>query len=100
MREACNLRGVCSVPLLYSLSTHDCTARHDYNTIIKFDNDKTVVCLITDNDETAYREEVGDLTGMGPEILKRFYSCTIESILTGCITAWYGNCSASDHKAL
>ena len=24
--------------------------------------------------------------GMGPQILKRFYSCTIESILTGCIT--------------
>ena len=37
---------------------------------------------------------------MGPQILKRFYSCTIESILTGCITAWYGNCSASDHMAL
>ncbi|CDR00640.1 unnamed protein product [Oncorhynchus mykiss] len=37
---------------------------------------------------------------MGPEILRRFYSCTIESILTGCITAWYGNCSASDRKAL
>ena len=36
---------------------------------------------------------------MGPQILKRFYSCTIESILTGCITAWYGNCSASDRKA-
>ena len=36
---------------------------------------------------------------MGPKILK-FYSCTIESILTGCITAWYDNCSASDHKAL
>ena len=31
---------------------------------------------------------------------QRFYSCTIESILTGCITAWYGNCSASDLKAL
>uniref|UniRef100_A0A4W5KGQ6 Rapamycin-insensitive companion of mTOR N-terminal domain-containing protein n=1 Tax=Hucho hucho TaxID=62062 RepID=A0A4W5KGQ6_9TELE len=29
-----------------------------------------------------------------------FYSCSIESILTGCITAWYGNCSASDRKAL
>ena len=27
--------------------------------------------------------------GMGPEILKRFYSCNIESILPGCITAWY-----------
>jgi hypothetical protein len=38
--------------------------------------------------------------GMGPQILKRFYSCTIESILMGCITAWYGNFSASDHKAL
>ena len=36
--------------------------------------------------------------GMGPEILKRFYSCNIES--TGCITAWYGNCSASNCKAL
>jgi hypothetical protein len=38
--------------------------------------------------------------GMGPEILKMFYSCNIESILTGCITAWYCNCSASDRKAL
>ena len=38
--------------------------------------------------------------GMGPQILKRFYSCTIESILTSCITAWYGNCSASNRKAL
>ena len=27
-------------------------------------------------------------------------SCTVESILTGCITAWYGNYSASDRKAL
>ncbi|KAK6292325.1 hypothetical protein J4Q44_G00369090 [Coregonus suidteri] len=38
--------------------------------------------------------------GMGPRILKKLYSCTIESVLTGCITAWYGNCSASDRKAL
>ena len=37
---------------------------------------------------------------MGPQILKRFYSCTIESILMVCITAWYGNCPASDRKAL
>ena len=37
---------------------------------------------------------------MGPQILKKFYSCTIKSILTGCITALYGNCSASDHNAL
>ena len=28
-------------PLLYSLFTHDCTARHDSNTIIKFADDTT-----------------------------------------------------------
>ena len=38
--------------------------------------------------------------GMGPQILKTLYSSTIESILTGCITAWFGSCSASDRKAL
>jgi hypothetical protein len=38
--------------------------------------------------------------GMGPQILKKFYSCTIESILTGYITAWYCNDSASDCKVL
>jgi hypothetical protein len=27
----------------------------------------------------------------GPSGLQRFYSCNIESILTGCNTAWYGN---------
>jgi hypothetical protein len=161
-------------------------AKHD--TIIKFSDDTTVVGLITDNNETAYREKVRELAvlcqdnnlslnvsktkelivdyrkrraeqasiniegagvervksfkflgvhftnelswskhtktvmkraqqnlfpirrlkrfGMGAQILKRFYSCTIESkhqaglsvvaSLTGCITAWYENCSASD----
>ena len=168
-------------PLLYSLFTHNCMARHDSNTIIKFADDTTVVGLITNNDETAYRE-VRDLAGwcqnnnlslkvtktkemivdywkrrtehapilisgavveqvesfkflgvhinnklewskhaktvvkrarqslfplgklkrfgMGPEILTRFNSCNIKSILTGCITAWYGNCMAPDRKAL
>ena len=36
-------------------------AKHDSNNIIKFVNNTTVVGLITDNDETAYREEVRDL---------------------------------------
>ena len=45
-------------PLLYSLLTHDCTARHNSNTIIKFADDNS---LITDNNETAYREEVRNL---------------------------------------
>ena len=38
-------------------------AKHDSNTIIKFADDTTVVGLITDHDETAYREEVRDLAG-------------------------------------
>jgi gmma-aminobutyric acid receptor subunit gamma len=38
--------------------------------------------------------------GMGPQILKKLYSCIIKIILTGCITACYGNCSAYDRKAL
>ena len=45
-------------PLLYSLFTHDCVATHASNSIIKFADDTTVVGLITNNDETAYREEV------------------------------------------
>ncbi|KAK3518583.1 hypothetical protein QTP70_004082 [Hemibagrus guttatus] len=33
-------------------------------------------------------------------ILVNFYRCAIESILTNCITVWYGNCSVADRKAL
>ena len=49
-------------PLLYSLFTHDCVATHISNSIIKFADDTTVVGLITNNNETAYREEVRALT--------------------------------------
>ena len=49
-------------PLLYSLFTHDCVAKHNSNNIIKFADDTTVVGLITDNNETACREEVKDLS--------------------------------------
>ena len=37
-------------------------ARYDSNTIIKLVDDTTVVGLITNNDETAYREEVREQT--------------------------------------
>jgi hypothetical protein len=45
-------------PLLYSLFTHDCVTKHTSNSIIKFADDTTVVGLITNDDETAYREVV------------------------------------------
>ncbi|CAI5695096.1 unnamed protein product [Oreochromis niloticus] len=164
------------------LVTHDCRPADGSNTIIKFADDTTVIGLISDNDEAAYREEVDrlaewcdtnnlllntektkelivdyrrnadphppihikgtavervnsfkflgvhiseDLTWttncsklvkkahqrlfflrtlrknhLSSDILVNFYRCTIESILTNCITVWYGNCSASDRKAL
>ncbi len=154
-------------PLLYSLYTHDSTATHSSNAIVKFADDTTVVGLITDNDETAYREEVHALThwcqethlslninktkelvvdfrrqnrehtpiiingtpvervisfkllgvhitedltwsahttirkfGMSPHILHSFYTCTVENILSGCITAWYGNSTSRNRKDL
>ncbi len=151
--------------------THTTVQQHTAsNVIVKFADDTTVIGLITDNDETAYREEVSTLTkwwsgeppltqhrqdqgaggglqeteqrththhhrqdtceageqlkflgvhitedltwsahtdavlkkahqrlfflrrlrkfGTSPRILRSFYTCTVESILTGCITAW------------
>ena len=169
-------------PLLYSLFTYDCTPVHGSNTIVKFADDTTVIGLISDNDESAYREEVQHLAvwcadnnlalntkktkelivdfrkkagthipihinGMevervasfkflgvhisedlswtlntsslvkkahqrlfflrrlkkahlSPQILENFYRCTIESILTNCISVWYGSCSVADRKSL
>ncbi|KAL0195209.1 hypothetical protein M9458_008781, partial [Cirrhinus mrigala] len=168
--------------VLSPLLTHDCTAKFSSNHIIKFADDTTVVGLISNNDETHYREEVAqlakwcgannlslnvsktkevvmdfrrnsvdhppltidssavervssikflgvhiteDLTwttnvtslnkkgqqrlhflrrlkraSLPPPILTTFYRGTIESVLTSCITVWYGNCSAADRKTL
>ncbi len=38
--------------------------------------------------------------GTSPSILRSCYTCTVESILTGCITAWFGNSTAGNRKAL
>ena len=32
--------------------------------------------------------------GLSSKTLTNFYRCTIKSILPGCITTWYGNCTA------
>ncbi len=48
-------------PLLFTLLTHDCTAKFSSNHIINFADDTTVVGLISNNDETHYREEVAQL---------------------------------------
>ena len=38
--------------------------------------------------------------GLSPKTLTNVYRCTIESILSSCITAWYGNCTAHNRRAL
>jgi hypothetical protein len=35
-----------------------------------------------------------------PKTLTNFYRCTIESILSGSIAAWYGNCTTRNLRAL
>ncbi len=49
-------------PLLYSLFTNDCCPIHPTNTIVKFEDDPIIVGLISDNSETAYREEIQHFT--------------------------------------
>uniref|UniRef100_A0A8C5AV64 Reverse transcriptase domain-containing protein n=1 Tax=Gadus morhua TaxID=8049 RepID=A0A8C5AV64_GADMO len=52
-------------PLLYTLYTSDCSPSHPSNLIIKFADDTTVVGLISGGDETAYRDEVQQLSAWG-----------------------------------
>ena len=44
-------------PFLYSLFTHDCMARHDSNTVIKFADNTTVVGLTTTREHIGRRSE-------------------------------------------
>jgi hypothetical protein len=38
--------------------------------------------------------------GMLPWDLSKYYRCTIQSLLTSCIMAWYRNCFVHDRKDL
>ncbi len=48
-------------PLLFSLYTNDCTSKDTSVKLLKFANDTTLICLIQDGDESAYRQEVKEL---------------------------------------
>ncbi|MBN3321907.1 AIFM2 factor, partial [Atractosteus spatula] len=39
-------------------------------------------------------------TLVNPQSLTNIYRCTLENIMTSCITVWYCNCAAYDRKAL
>ena len=44
--------------MLFTLFTHDCIPIHTSNSIIKFADNTTMLGLISDSKETAYRLEV------------------------------------------
>ncbi|KAL0161673.1 hypothetical protein M9458_045398 [Cirrhinus mrigala] len=48
-------------PLLFSLYTNDCTSKDPSVKLLRFADDTTVIGLIHDDDESAYRQEVIDL---------------------------------------
>ncbi|KAL0148431.1 hypothetical protein M9458_056241 [Cirrhinus mrigala] len=49
-------------PLLFSLYTNDCTSKDPSVKLLKFADDTTVIGLIRDVDESAYRQEVEQLS--------------------------------------
>ncbi len=51
-------------PLLFTLLTHDCTAKFSSNHIMKFADDTSVVGLISNNDETQCGEDKGGCDGL------------------------------------
>jgi hypothetical protein len=68
-------------------------------------NDKLKWSTHTDSVVKKAQQHLFDLRrlkkfGLSPKTLTNFYTSTIESILSDCITAWYGNCSALNYKAL
>ncbi|KAK3558099.1 hypothetical protein QTP86_009447 [Hemibagrus guttatus] len=86
---------------------YDCMATHSSNVIIKFADDTTVVGQITDKDAVVKKAQQHLFFlrclrkfGTNPNILRSFYSCTVQSILTSCITTWYSNSTTLNHRAL
>jgi hypothetical protein len=37
---------------------------------------------------------------LAPKTFIKFYTCTIENILSGCIPAWHANCTVHNRRAL
>ncbi len=48
-------------PLLFSLYMNDCTSKDPSDKLLKFADDTTLIGLIQDGDESAYRQEVKEL---------------------------------------
>uniref|UniRef100_A0A8C7Y9D2 Reverse transcriptase domain-containing protein n=1 Tax=Oryzias sinensis TaxID=183150 RepID=A0A8C7Y9D2_9TELE len=60
-------QGCCLSPKLFSLYTHDCTSPDSNIIIIKYADDTTVLGLIREGDESAYRDLVHSITIYGED---------------------------------
>lgn len=56
----CATQGNVLSSLFYSFYTYDCVPVHPKNTILKFADDTTVVGLISNGDQTAYKDEIAN----------------------------------------
>ncbi|MEL6802586.1 MAG: reverse transcriptase domain-containing protein, partial [Bacteroidota bacterium] len=78
-------------PLLYTLLTHDCCSSSPSNLMVKFADDTSILGLITNHDESAYRGEVEKMVAWcGDHNLVLNTSKTKEMIIdfrrTGCLS--------------
>ncbi|KAK3515427.1 hypothetical protein QTP70_019918, partial [Hemibagrus guttatus] len=114
-------------PLLFSLYTNGCTSGHQSVKLLKFADDTTLIGLISDGDELAYRgttntkelkweQNIRSLTKKAQQrmyflrqlkkfllpvkMLVNFYTAIIESILTSSITVWFAAATARDKAKL
>ncbi|KAK3523223.1 hypothetical protein QTP86_022942, partial [Hemibagrus guttatus] len=113
-------------PLLFSLYTNGCTSGHQSVKLLKFADDSTLIGLISDGDESAYRvttitkelkweQNIRSLTKKAQQrmyflrqlkfllpvkMLVNFYTAIIESILTSSITVWFAAATARDKAKL
>ncbi|KAK3527699.1 hypothetical protein QTP86_034173 [Hemibagrus guttatus] len=114
-------------PLLFPLYTNGCTSGHQSVKLLKFADDTTLIGLISDGDESAYRgttitkelkweQNIRSLTKKAQrrmyflrqlkkfllpvKMLVNFYTAIIESILTSSITVWFAAATARDKAKL
>ncbi|KAK3548857.1 hypothetical protein QTP70_021281, partial [Hemibagrus guttatus] len=113
--------------LLFSLYTNGCTSGHQSVKLLKFADDTTLIGLISDGDESAYKDititkelkweqNIRPLTKKAQQrmyflrqlkkfllpvkMLVNFYTVIIESILTSSITVWFAAATARDKAKL
>lgn len=87
-------QGCVLYPLIFTLYFRPVNAN---NTIAKFADDTTVVGLIAGRDESAYRDEVLNLsTWCQAHNLIFVYRSTVQSILLYCNTVWFPHCTEAE----